>query len=197
MVSLLPNQQSILVGMILGDGYLQKTGKNNARLRLEHGAKQKDYLLWKVKKLQKLFQGKPKFLRRIHPLSKKKYSYWRCQSQSTPLLGKLRTIFYQDHRKIIPPNIEEYLTPAMLAVWYMDDGYYYQRDKCSYLYLGNVNKIEAEYISEAILKLLALKTRVLKKKKGYAVYFTPPEVIKLKTILKDHIIPYFNYKFPS
>jgi len=95
MISLSKKQKSILFGIILGDGYLQKTGKKNARLRLEHGGNQKEYLLWKVEKLGRFFQGKPKYLERIHPISRRKYSYWRHQSQSTPYLGKLRNIFYQ------------------------------------------------------------------------------------------------------
>ena len=44
--------KSAIIGMILGDGYLQKTGEKNARLRLEHGYKQKEYLLWKTEKLK-------------------------------------------------------------------------------------------------------------------------------------------------
>src|SRR3990167_10219321 len=42
-------QKSVILGSILGDGFLQQTGKNNARLRLEHGLKQKEYLIWKYK----------------------------------------------------------------------------------------------------------------------------------------------------
>ena len=41
MIKLSLTQKQILYGTILGDGYLQKTGEKNARLRLEHGEKQK------------------------------------------------------------------------------------------------------------------------------------------------------------
>lgn len=197
MISLSKKQKSVLIGTILGDGYLQKTGKKNARLRLEHGSRQKDYLLWKVKNLDKLFQGKPKYLERIHPITKRKYCYWRHQSQSTPYLGKLRKIFYPDNKKRISKDLEKYLTPLALAVWYMDDGYYYSRDKCSYLYLGNVTREESEIVRQVLLKKFQLLTRVKRKKKGYAVYFPPKEARKLKTLIKDYIINYFNYKLPS
>ena len=40
-------QKAILAGTLLGDAFLQKTGVKNARLRLEHGERQKEYLLWK------------------------------------------------------------------------------------------------------------------------------------------------------
>jgi len=197
MISLSREQKLILFGIILGDGYLQKTGKKNARLRLEHGARQKEYLLWKVKKLEKLFQGNPKYLERIHPISRKKYSYWRHQSQSTPYLGKLRRIFYPDEKKRIPKELEKYISPLMLAVWYMDDGYYYPRDHCSYLYLGNVRLEEAKNVFRVLLEKFNILTRVLRKKKGYAIYFSPKETKKLKNLIKGHILTQFNYKLPS
>jgi len=197
MIFLSKEQKSILFGTILGDGYLQKTGEKNARLRLEHGARQREYLLWKVKKLGELFQGKAKYLERIHPISKKKYSYWRHQSQTNPYLGKLRKIFYPDGKKRIPKELEKYISPLMLAVWYMDDGYYYKRDNCSYLYLGNVDIKEAENVSQVLLKKFNISTRVLAKKKGYAIYFSPKETRKMKDLIKDHILAEFNYKLPS
>ncbi len=197
MISLSKEQKSILYGTILGDGYLQKTGEKNARLRLEHGGNQKEYLLWKVEKLGKIFQGKPKYLERTHPISKRKYSYWRHQSQSTPYLGKLRKIFYPEGKKKIPKELGKYVSPLMLAVWYMDDGYYYLRDRCSYLYLGNVSKKEAEIIAQTFLKKFNISSRVKQKKKGYAIYFSPKDTQKLKNLIKGHILPQFNYKLPS
>lgn len=197
MIILSKQERSILIGTILGDGYLQKTGKNNARLRLEHGYRQKKYLFWKVENLKVFFQGKPKCLERIHPKTNKKYRYWRHQSQSTPYLGKLRKAFYLEGKKKIPENIEKYLTRTVLAVWYMDDGYYYKRDKCSYIYLGNVSEKEANKTKEAFLKKFNLSSIVKKKKKGYAIYFPPKEVKRLKSLIKDRIIDYFNYKLPS
>lgn len=197
MIHLTKEQKSVIYGVILGDGYLQKTGKKNARLRLEHGTKQKEYLFWKIEKLRPLFQGRPSYLERIHPLTKRKYFYWRHQSQSTPYLGKLRKIFYSDGKKRIPEDLERYLTPLSLAVWYMDDGYFYSRDKSSYLYLGNVSKKEAEITSRMLEVKFQIHSRIKAKKKGYAVYFPPKEVRKLKRLIKGYILPQFRYKLPS
>ena len=190
-------QKSIIYGTVLGDGYLRATGKKNACLRLEHGAKQRDFLFWKVKMLAPLFQGKPKYLERIHPLTKKTYCYWRHCSQTTPYLGKMRKLFYPQGKKRIPENIDKYLTSLALAVWYMDDGYYYQRDKCSYLYLGNVSVTEAQRVFQVLKDKFNLSTSVKKKKKGYAIYFSPNEAEKLKQLIKSYTIPLFDYKFSS
>jgi len=198
MIHLSLTQKQIIYGIILGDGYLQKTGKKNARLRLEHGKNQKEYLFWKVDQFKKIFQGKPKYLERIHPKTKKRYGYWRHQSVSTPYLGKLRRIFYPQDKKQIPNDLKKYLSPRTLAVWYMDDGYFYSRDNDCYLYLGRVSREEAENVSQTILDLFNLSNKVLDKKiKGYVIYFSPKIAKKLKKLLKKYIIPQFNYKFPS
>lgn len=184
--------------MILGDGYLQKTGKKNARLRLEHGVNQKDYLFWKASKFPKLFQGGSKYIKRKHPISGKVYEYWRHQSNSTPELGKWQSIFYKNGKKRIPKNLSDMIDLLGLAVWYMDDGYYYVRDKASYLYLGIIEKDEAEIVKKAIEKNFKIFSRVIdKKKKGLVIYFSPQETIKLHKKIKNFILPLFNYKISS
>jgi len=192
-------QKSILLGTILGDAYLQKVGKKNARLRFEHSHKQKDYLLWKISKFPRLFQGRPRYLERKHPGSGQVYKYWRHQSNSTPELGKWRAIFYEEGKKHIPKQLKNLLKePLSLAVWYMDDGYYYPRDKVSCLYLGRVQREEAESAKEAIKSNFQVFCRILdKKEKGFVLYFSPEETIKLHQIIKPFILPMFSYKISS
>ncbi len=189
-------QIAILIGMILGDAFLQKTGGKNARLRLEHSSKQKEYLFWKISKFPKLFQGRPKYLERKHPISGKAYKYWRHQSNSTPALGKWQRVFYPEGKKTIPANIESLLNNSLsLAVWYMDDGYYYGRDKVSYLYLGRTSKNEAVLIKNTLENNFGLVSKVLdKKNKGFVIYFSPQETLKLHRAIKEFVLPFFEYK---
>src|SRR3989338_6002614 len=117
MKSLGKKQKEVLIGLILGDGFLQATGKRNARLRLEHSSKQKSYLDWKVEVFKNFMQSEPKRMDRFHPTWRKTYSYYRCQSHATPVFGKFRRLFYRDNRKVIPKNIQSLLkAPQTLAV---------------------------------------------------------------------------------
>lgn len=191
------NQEAILVGGILGDAFLQKTGTRNARLRFEHGAKQKEYLLWKMKAFPRLFQGRPTHLSRVHPKTKATYEYWRAQSNATPELGKWLSIFYPKGKKQIPADIAKFIKePLALAVWYMDDGYYYPKDKNSFLYLGRVSSEEAEYAREALVRNFELSPRVYdKKQKGFALYFGVAETKKMHKVVRQHMLfPLFAYK---
>lgn len=187
------------MGTVLGDGFLQKTGSRNARLRLEHGHKQKEYLTWKSSQMSRLFQGKPSYLERKHPKSGQVYSYWRHQSNATPELGQMRDLFYPEGKKRIPDKLPEILTESLsLAVWYMDDGYYFERDRVSYIYLGRVTETEAKIAGETIEKNFKISPRVYdKKKKGFALYFPPKETIKLHHLLREHLLPLFDYKLTT
>jgi hypothetical protein len=198
-MKLTKTQEAILIGTVLGDGFLQKTGAKNARLRLEHSDKQKEYLIWKANKFIRLFQGKPKYLERIHPINKKKYCYWRYQSNATPELGKWKELFYPNGEKRIPDNLQSILKELLsLAVWYMDDGYYYAKDKNSYIYLGKVKKEEAYNAQKTIEKNFNVISKVYdKKNKGYALYFSTTETIKLHKLIRKFILSLFDYKLIS
>lgn len=189
-------QRAILAGTILGDAFVQKTGSKNARLRLEHGEKQKDYLLWKGQQFPKLFNGIPQRVMRVHPQTKRTYTYWRWQSNATPELGRWRAAFYPEGKKRIPKNIAEYLRETTaLAVWYMDDGYYSPEQKHSFLYLGRVSRAEVEYAVEAIQRNFGLTPKIYdKKNKGFALFFSVVETEKLHTLIAPEVLPSFAYK---
>lgn len=199
MIKLSLRQKQILFGTILGDAYLQATGKKNARLRLEHSDKQKDYIFWKYRELKNLFSAKPKQIERYNPIFKRKYIYFRCQSNSTPYLGKLKKMFYGNGKKIIPENIDQLLnSPLTLAIWYMDDGYYYGRDKVSYLYLPEYRARDIVNIQMILKNRFSLVTccHLKKKKKGFCLYFPVKETSKLIEIVEPHIIKSMRYKIP-
>jgi len=195
-MELTQQQIDVLVGTILGDGFLQKTGEKNARLRLEHGDKQKTYVLWKGNIFGRLFQGAPSYLERIHPKTKETYKYCRWQSSASPSFGKWRKYFYPNGKKIIPSDLGDFLkNPITLAVWYMDDGYFNKIDRNSFVYLGRVTLAEAEILQKAISKNFGIETTIYdKKNKGFALFFGARETEKLQTLIKPFIIESLQYK---
>ena len=195
-VNLTKQQQAILVGTVLGDGYLQKTGSKNARLRLEHGGRQKEYLLWKGAHFPRFFNGEPAYIERVHPKTKQTYTYWRWQSHSTPELGKWHALFYMGGAKHIPKNLAELLRESMaLAVWYMDDGFYDPKQKHSFIYLGRVSREEVDTARDAIEKNFSLAPRVYdKKEKGFALFFSVAETRKLHALIREHVHESMHYK---
>lgn len=192
-------QEAILFGLIFGDGYLQPTGLSNARLRIEHSAKQKEYVDWIYDNLKDLVGSSPKFLERIHPISKAKYQYYRLQGNSSPLLGKLRNQFYDNNTKVVPQNLARYLkSPLTLAVWYMDDGYYYNRDRMSFIYLPKYSQSDLARLTQHLYSGFKLSARwhCSTSKRSCHLSFSVTDTVKLKMIVDQYIIPSMRYKLP-
>lgn len=191
-------QQAVIVGSILGDGFLQKTGKNHARLRLEHSLRQQDYLIWKCQILNNFFQKKPEILKRFNLKFGKTYQYIRNQSYSGLELGKLHQLFYVGGKKNIPDKISKLLRePIGLAVWFMDDGYYYRRDKIAYIYLPKYDQVSINNLLAALNLNYGLFPILKVKKRGeYVLIFTVKDTVKLIQIIKPFIIKSMSYKLP-
>lgn len=112
------HQLEILVGCILGDGYIYPKGK----IQIAQGSKQFPYLNWKYKELASLAYGKPTEVSRFDERTGKTYSqsrFWLRQ-----YFRSWRKAFYPQGRKIFPGSFAKYITPLSIAVWYMDDGNY-------------------------------------------------------------------------
>jgi LAGLIDADG DNA endonuclease family len=107
-------------------------------------------------------------------------------------------IFYPQGKKPIPDQLSELLTePLALAVWYMDDGYYFPRERECYLYLGTVSTEEAKTAQAAVARNFPVCPRVLdKRRKGYTLYFSARQARALADIIGGHLLPHFRYKLP-
>ncbi|MBU1000235.1 hypothetical protein KKE78_02470 [Patescibacteria group bacterium] len=191
-------QKAVVIGTILGDGFLQKTGKKNARLRLEYSLKQQDYLLWKYQILNNFFQKKPEILERFNLKFGKNYQYIRSQSYSGLEFGKLHQLFYVDGKKVIPNKVSKLLKePMSLAVWFMDDGYYYPRDRIAYIYLPKYDSNSIKNLLFAIKNNYGLTPQLKIKKRGeHVLIFTAEDTVKLVQIIKPFIIKSMSCKLP-
>jgi recombination protein RecA len=115
-------QWQIVLGSLLGDGNLSpnRRNRNGVRLRLGHGARQREYLDWKVSLLENIDHS-----RREDPRGA-------VFADFTPLpeLGELqRAVYLGDGKKTIGWDYLKSLTPLALAIWFMDDGSFTVRSK--------------------------------------------------------------------
>ncbi len=109
-------QAEILIGCILGDGYITKRGQ----IVIEQSSKQKAYLDWKFEKLKSLAYPGISSVERFDRRYNKTYSS--CTFVLRQYFRPWREIFYKSGKKIFPENTP--LSPLSIAVWYMDDGCY-------------------------------------------------------------------------
>ena len=116
MGSLTQLQRSIIIGSLLGDGYLRVVpGRKAALLEINHAFSQKGYVDWKYNMLASLCRSAPK----ARANNGERIAY-RFSTRQHRELTDLYKLFYRNGKKLIPNNL--CLDPIMLAVWFMDDG---------------------------------------------------------------------------
>lgn len=192
---ILKEQRLIILGTLLGDGYLQKTGKKNARLKIDHSIKQKEYIFWKYEKLKNLAQDKPKLIKRYNPIFKKEYHYYRFQTYSMNILGKYKRWFYKDNKKVIPDNIENIIKhPLVLAVWYMDDGYMDKKNKALEIYLPKYEIKDLNKLVSALKNVHNIIAEIVYKKNYPVIRLKKEEAKKFVNKIEKHVIECMKYK---
>lgn len=107
--------KSLIIGTVLGDGYISPTGE----LTVGHSLKQKNYCKWKADKLNCIFRiNKPRLDKRTNK------TYYSCsfRSRRTKFNKKLREELYEPEKQITKKSLK-YFSSLSLAILYMDDGF--------------------------------------------------------------------------
>jgi recombination protein RecA len=120
---LLSDQQlQAILGSLMGDGNLSpnRRGRSGTRFRLGHGAKQAEYLDWKVSLLGNI----------AHSRTVNAKGAVFADFTPLPELSELHdAVYFGDGKKHLTWDYLKALTPLALAVWYMDDGGFTVRSK--------------------------------------------------------------------
>lgn len=193
-MQLTKKQQDIIIGSLLGDGCLERNG-NHVRLRIGHGAVQKEYLFWKYKELKNLSTGTPRYVIMHRKANDKFYESWHFSTYSDKSLERFWEIFYRNGTKRVPDNVEELLRSSLsLAVWFMDDGY--RRNDCNACRISTdaFSLAEQKLLQRALKKNFGLETKLHKKLKTWNIYISNRIVKQFADIMRPYIIPSLKYK---
>jgi len=174
-------QSDILIGCILGDAYITKSGK----IQIEQSDKQIDYVNWKYNQLEKICYGLPKKVIRYDKRYNKNYISYRFWTRQ--FFRNWRKRFYLENKKIFPL---ESISPLTLAVWYMDDGCL-NENKRIILSTDNFNEEDRTKIKNLFKKDFDID--VSYKNKGKMIIGTN-ESKKFFKIINPYTIPSMKYK---
>lgn len=185
-------QKEYLLGSLLGDDHIRKNGKY-AYLQVIHSSKFKDYVKWKYGIWKKLVKSGVKSS--ISTCKNKKYPTHKFITSVHPDFMRFRKLFYPDDKKSIDLNILKQLTPFSIAVWYMDDGYYRKErgraTLCTHSFSYKENLLIKKYFEETWR--VKSNIGITKYNKAF-IWFNTENTIKFFQIIKDFILPSFNYK---
>ena len=184
--SLTQLQKSVIIGSILGDGYVRiVSGRKDAFLEINHSIKAKDYVDWKYSVLKNICKSPPE----MRIIDNKRTAY-RFFTRQHPEITNLLFKFYKNGKKIIPSDLK--LDSIILAVWFMDDG---SKSRKFDVYL-NSQQFSLPDQKKLLnnLRQSGLKTRLNKDKKYYRIRFLKESIGKLNQMIDFYIIPSMRYK---
>ena len=187
-------QQAIIVGTILGDACLHDNwSKTNCRLQIRHSLAQKEYVMWKYEALKPLVLTEPQHYGRTN-------SVW-FRTRSHPELTKLHKIFYRDGKKIIPKNIEGFLSnPLTMSVWFMDDGNarkVHGNVRGYNLNTQSFTREEHEVLQDALQNVWDIRASINKNIGYLRLYIGSRDHPTFEDVIRAHILPSLKYKISS
>ncbi len=184
--SLTQLQRSVIIGSILGDGYVRIIPKRkDAFLEINHSYNAKDYVDWKYSLLKEISGSAPK-LRKGNG-NRLAYRFSTRQHQE---ITKLFRIFYNDGKKIVPNYLK--ITIPALAIWYMDDG---SKCRSSDVYI-NTQQFALEDQKRLIqcLQNLGIEARLNRDKHYWRIRIIKLSLPRFKALIRKYIIPSMRYK---
>lgn len=187
-------QKEILVGLLLGDGGLEKNGRHT-RLRVEHSTAQLPYLQWIRREFGSLLPPKIRVVKQYDARTKKIYVKHHFSTFSLPLFDDYYQEFYKENHKIIPQNISNLLQkPLTLAVWFMDDGY--RRSDCNTARINTDCFLKTEQIilQHCLLKNFGIHTKLHKKGTTWNIYIPSKDFKVFRNLVKPLVVPSMQYK---
>ncbi len=195
-LSLSKRQKEILIGLILGDGHLEKLYTPTlGRLKVEHSYKQKDYVNWLYEEFRNWVRSEPK--------SKKKnvwnkiYQNYGFLTYGHRLLGEFQEKFYREGKKIVPNDLEKNITPLGLAIWFMDDGSIKSKShKGIFLNTQGFRENSVIKLQQMLQNKFGIKSTTKKDKNGKQIYLGGKSGEKFIALIKPHIISSMKYKIP-
>ncbi len=192
---------SIIVGSTLGDSHLEKRQNGlGTRIIFEQSNKNVEYLMWFHSYLSTrgYCNTKPPKLHKRIKQNGEIFFHYRINSYTFSSLNWIHNMFYSlvqgKYIKFIPFEIEEYLTPMALAIWFMDDG-----SKCNKGAKISTNCFTPKELI-TLCDLLYIKYQLIctvqsgGKNKGSVIYISVKSMPLFSKLVKPFMLPSLYYK---
>jgi len=189
-------QKEILIGLILGDGHLERLYTPTlGRLKVEQSYKHKDYVDWIYEEFRNWVRSKPKIKKK--EVWDRTYLNYGFLTYGHRLLREFQEKLYRKGKKIVPNDLEKNITPLGLAIWFMDDGSIKSRKhKGLFLNTQDFKKNDVRRLQKILKNKFGIPSSTRKNGKGEQIYLGGKSGEKFIGIIKPYIIPSMEYKIP-
>ena len=187
---------SIIIGSLLGDSFVEKRNQYGTRITFKQCNANKEYLFWIHKYLadRGYCSNKIPIMEKLIGKKGKIYYSYIINTYTYTSLNYIYNLFYEKNIKIIPSNIEEYLTPLALAIWIQDDGGKNSAGLTIHTNCFKQEEVELlckvlnnKYNLEANIRLIGILNQ-------FIIYIPKRSMTKLSLIIKPYMVESMYYK---
>ena len=198
----LPNYlEDVFIGLMLSDGFLERSSPTSTvRLSVNFSIKHAPYLMHLYVLFEPYIRTGPDVISTLNSKTKTHNTVIKFKTQSLPLFMIYHKFFYKPNSqgkliKIIPLNIEQYMSPVVLAHLIMGDGNFKIKDGIIRIYTNSFSKKEVEILALAITNKLDVCTKVVHDRKDqYIITISKNQLIKVRELLLKYRHPSMYYK---
>ena len=187
---------SILIGSLLGKGNMERDG-NGSRFTFYPQINNGEYLLWLHQIISTLGYSNSELpeINIIKEINGKISYKYKFKTYTYSSFNWIYDEFYPNNRKIIPTNIDKYLSPIALSYWIMADASLYKNRGLKF----NSNHFtlkEIKILSSVLEKKYTINTSIYKTGiiNQYSLYIPKSNLDLLRKIIKPYIHPTMIYK---
>lgn len=189
-------QKEILVGLLLGDGCIERTKNSKvARLKVDQSLRQSEFVQWLYETFKDFVRTPPRLKQKVR--NGRRYSELVFNTLTHKSFKHFYDLFYPNGKKIVPESINQSLTPTALAVWFMSDGSVKSKEcRGRILNTQSFTRPDIEKLIFILKSKFNLQSSIRTQKDGLQIYISGKSAEILNDLLKDKILPSFYYKLP-
>lgn len=203
-MKLSPTQKEILVGLLLGDGHIEKRSSKDgtgSRFKYTQSAIRSPHIAY-FNHVYSIFFSfcSPTFSPKIKTFVTKAavkgedrtYSSSSFSTLTLPVFNKYKALFYNGTTKIVPANIYTLLTYRGLAYWIMDDGSL--QNKGLHLNTYGFSDSDLDLLKTVLESKFNLKISIHKHNKKKRIYIWEASLELIKPKLLPFVLSEMAYK---
>jgi len=191
LIKLTPRVKSIIIGLILSDGWLQKRGHWNPRVGFKQSIINFPYFWHIYNELAYLCSGSPMFGKSI--IRGKTFFSITLQTRQLDCILEIFNLFYVIKNgqltKTVKPQLLFYMDYIVLAHWIMGDGA--KRNKGIIICTDNFTLEEVVLLINILIIKFEINPSIHKERKNFRIYINNKDLMKIK----PHILPFFVDQF--
>jgi recombination protein RecA len=187
-IVLSPDLHQLVLGSMLGDGSMRKSGHHTAYFREEHAPSQSEYVDWK----HSMFGD----LARQITHSENRYGF---ETIPATVFGRMKSMFYRENGRYKSINVRalRQLTPFSLAIWYQDDGALQDdggKRRRNAIYFHKTDAETRAMVEEVMAEQFGLDVAVYDTNSSTVIMFTGDEAVDFEKIIAPYVHPSMAYK---